>query len=278
MHTRWLIRGVMVVGLLGIAVGRSAAAPVPITNPGFEADFAADNTFPLLTPTGWSPYDPGGILNGGGNSIGVLNPTSSTFFPAGAPEGSNVALIFLSNTIGGPPAGIRQTLGTPLSAGTIYTLSMDVGNIASGIGAPPFDQFGFFDLDGFPGYRVELRAGGALVAEDDDTLRPAEGTFERTRIRAVVGATHPGLDQPLEIRLINLNREDTPADPGIEVDFDDLRLDATPIDAAAGSAFVACLGGPGQPPTCPADQAFIFDFDQDGDVDLADYAAMTAVE
>jgi hypothetical protein len=62
------------------------------------------------------------------------------------------------------------------------------------------------------------------------------------------------------------------------VDFDDLRLDATPIDAAAVSAFVACLGGPGQPPTCPADQAFIFDFDQDGDVDLADYAAMTAVE
>ncbi|MEK6236955.1 MAG: PEP-CTERM sorting domain-containing protein, partial [Planctomycetales bacterium] len=42
------------------------------------------------------------------------------------------------------------------------------------------------------------------------------------------GDSHPQLGQALEIRLFNLNQMDLP-DPGIEVDFDDVRLDATPI-------------------------------------------------
>ncbi|MEO1510668.1 MAG: hypothetical protein AAFU70_01220, partial [Planctomycetota bacterium] len=54
-----------------------------------------------------------------------------------------------------------------------------------------------------------------------------EGEFRTSTIELVVGASHPQLGGALEIRLLNLNMEDTPEDPGIEVDFDDVRLDAS---------------------------------------------------
>ena len=205
------------------------AAPVPVANPGFEADFAAPNSFPVLTPQGWSLYDPHGIVDQTVDAIGVLNPTSSTYFPAGAPEGSNVALVFLSGDTGGGPVGLLQLLAATLQPDTAYTLAVEVGNIASGVGAPPFDQF--FDLDGFPGYAVQLLAGGVVIAEDANTLAAtlAEGTFATSTVAIEVGAQHAQLGAALAIRLVNLNIPGTPTEPGIEVDFDDVRLDATPV-------------------------------------------------
>ncbi len=208
------------------------AAPVPLVNASFEADFAADNTFPVGPVTGWQAYDPLNLLSQPGNFTGVLNPTGSTFFPSGAPDGRNVALLFLEGTIGQGPVGLSQTVpGLTLVTGTRYTLTVEVGNIASGTGSPPFDQFGFYDLDGFPGYSVQLLVNGVVLAEDFNTQAIAEGEFVTVEIE-YVAPVNP-LAGELEIRLINLNLEDTPEDPGIEVDFDLVRLDASPAGCNA---------------------------------------------
>lgn len=203
---------------------------IPINNAGFEANFAPPGCFAIFTPTNWTLYDPNGVI-GGNSAVGVIDPTGTTNFPAGAPEGLNVALIFLGEDMGTGPVGLTQILAETLQPHTTYTLSVEVGNIASGIGPPPCDVAGFFDLDGFPGYQVQLLAGGVVVAQDNDSLHGAipEGEFRLSTVMLTTGTTHPQMGQPLEIRLINLNLIETPADPGIEVDFDDVRLNAAPV-------------------------------------------------
>ena len=206
-----------------------AAAPVPIANAGFEADFAQTGSFPVGPVTSWPAYDPFDLLPVNGNFTGVINPSGTACFNfADAPEGNNAAILYLAGSIGAGPIGLRQQLDAQLQANTTYTLRVEVGNIASCAGLPPFDQF--YELGGFPGYAVQLVAGGVVVAEDDNTLAGLipEGEFATSEVVLVVGASHPQIDGTLEIRLINLNMQDTPEDPGIEVDFDDVRLDAAP--------------------------------------------------
>lgn len=218
--------------LLGLAALPAAAQPITILNPSFEANFAANGTFPVQIPTSWDLLDPGGIIDQSTNAVGVLNPTGAAFFPAGVPDGRNAALIYLESS-GGPPVSLRQIVGATLQPRTRYALSVGVGNIASGIGLPPFD-FRFYDLDGFPGYSVQLRAGGVLLAEDFNSLGAtlAEGQFATTTVVFASGHSHAQLGQNLEVRLTNLNQIDTPEDPGIEVDFDMVTLIAAPICAA----------------------------------------------
>jgi hapalindole H/12-epi-hapalindole U/12-epi-fischerindole U synthase len=214
---------------------------LPIVNSGFETNFAAPGTFPILNPTGWSVLDPNQILDGNLDAVGVLNPTGTTYFPAGAPEGNNVALIYLSEDIDGGAVSLSQPLTSTLQPNTVYTLSVEVGNIASGFGPPPSNQF--FDLDGFPGYSVQLLAGGVVLAEDVDSLHNSipEGTFATSTIQFSSGASHSQLGQALEIRLTNLNIRETLENPGIEVDFDNVRLNATPVPGPSALT-IALLG------------------------------------
>jgi hypothetical protein len=187
-----------------------------VGNPGFEDDAVADGQFnPSITPARWQRYDPAGILNGNDNVVGILNPTGTSLYPDGAPEGRNVALVFLWNTDNdGNPTGLSQRLTTTeLAAGSTYTLRVQVGNIAAADGAP-------YDLSGFPGYRVELLAGGEVLVADDDTLSPDDGKFEQSEISYTATASDAAIGQPLEIRLINLNVPES----GIEVNFDDVEL------------------------------------------------------
>lgn len=221
------------------AIAAASAAPVPLVNPGFEADFAADGTFPVGPVTGWAAWDPFGLLGAGGNFTGVLNPNGTTFFPGGAPEGNNAALLFLEGSIGSGPMGLSQFPGVNLEADTLYTLTVEVGNIASGTGLPPFDSFGFYNLDGFPGYSVQILANGVVLGEDYNTLQIPEGEFMTSTVTAQVGPDFPILGSPIEIRLINLNLPDPNGDPGIEVDFDDVRLDATAVLPGCNAADVA---------------------------------------
>ncbi len=203
------------------------AQPIPIANAGFEANFANPNSFPVLVPQGWTQYDPGNIIDFTVDAVGVLNPSQSTFFPGGAPEGRNVALVYLAGDVGVAPAGLSQVLPATLQAGVTYTLRAEVGNIASGFGAPPFNVF--FNLDGFPGYAVQLLAGGVVVAEDHNTLAGsiAEGQFATSTATLRVGPDHPRLGQALEVRLVNLNLIAPSGRSGIEVDFDRIRLDVS---------------------------------------------------
>ena len=252
-----LIRNIFA-GLYLVSAG-AFAAPVAIDNAGFEdlyfgtlpeefADVVPATAFPVgPAPTGWSIH---GTLPGGA-SVGVLNPgvagvnPMATNFPAGAPEGNNVALLYQNGPDGSSEYGIGQQLSATLTANTHYVLTVEVGNIDSGQSSVPFfNALGFFNLEGFPGYRVDLLAGGQVLASDNNSLNGtiAEGEFELSTVVFTSGAAHAQLGQNLEIRLFSLNLGDPinhPGASGVEVDFDDVQLDASAIPVPAGAFLIA---------------------------------------
>jgi hapalindole H/12-epi-hapalindole U/12-epi-fischerindole U synthase len=215
------------------------AQSIPITNPGFESPAIPAGTFSTTAPPpGWTAYGP---LNFGGRTIGVLDPTTTTLYPAGAPQGENVGVIFLMDNFANQlqfnnqEAGMRQTLATPLASNTHYTLRVLVGNIGNDP-TPPTFQF-----TGFPGYRIDLLAGSTVIASDTNGVLPGEGLFLETTLTATTTANHPLAGQLLAIRLVNLN-----AAVGIEVNFDDIRLDAQPaaVWTNLGNSKPGALGAP----------------------------------
>lgn len=224
----------MLLALFVLVIGSPVLAePVFVENHSFEADFAAPGTFPVFVPQGWTVTDPNAILDSNDDAVGVVNPTGSTFFtPDEVTDGSNAALIYLAGDIGGGPVGLMQTLGTQLQPNTHYTLQVDVGNIASGFGTGPFASI-YFELTGFPGYTVQLLAGDLLLAQDVNTLTIADGQWGTSVVEFTTGETLPIEDAFLQVHVINLNQIDTPEFPGIEVDFDNVRLNATVVPEPA---------------------------------------------
>jgi len=245
----------------------ASAAAVAVTNPGFEDLYLGSNLPPQYggdvptgsfptgpAPAGWTAYYASGATPA--MFIGVLNPGTTAdhapnppCFPDGAPEGDNVVLLYADGDAGGGEYGVVQTLGATLQAQTAYTLSVRVGDIASCAGlVPPYTDF--FDLDGFPGHRVQLLAGGVVVAEHSAALAIGEGEWQRVEATLVTGSTHPQLGQPLAIRLVNRHQPDVPGVSGLEVDFDDVRLEAisvaaVPVAGWASSALCIALAGLG---------------------------------
>lgn len=218
----------------GLAIAPLAwAESVTITNPGFEADTIPAGAFVVLQPAGWTLYDPSGQIDQNSSAVGVIRPLPGTeYFPGGTTEGDNAALVFLNSGINGP-AGLQQTLTHTFQANTRYTLSVDIGNIASGTSLPGSSDGGgnFFNLDGFPGYRIELLAGNIDIAVDDNSqgaLIP-EGEFRTASVSIDIGAGSPWIGQAVAIRLINLDIPGTDAAPNIEVDFDNVQLITTPV-------------------------------------------------
>ena len=210
----------------------AGAAPVAVANPGFEDLYFGSNlppqymgdvptgAFPVgPPPAGWTAYYEGGVPIAGA-SIGVLNPGTTAdhapnppCFPSGAPEGDNVVLLYMNGDAGGDEFGVEQQLAETLQADTRYTLTVEVGNIASCARlVVPFTSF--FDLDGFPGYRVQLLAGGQVIAEDAIALSPGEGVFELATVEHTTGAGPAQLGQPLAIRLVTRNQPDVPGVSG----------------------------------------------------------------
>jgi hypothetical protein len=212
-----------------VLAGTAHAEPVSIVNPSFEVDPNNFNEFFFGDPSGWESVDVGNVLDGGNDVQGTLT-VASPFFTAGAPDGDNVAILFIGQDVGTTEVGLRQVLTESLAANTEYTLSVEVGNIASGEAS----NGTFFDLQGFPGYRIELLAGGVVLAEvSEGTDAPiAEGEFELREVKLTTGSAPLQLGQPLEIRLYNSNIVD-PAFPeaDLEVDFDNVRLDAVALPA-----------------------------------------------
>lgn len=230
--------------LLGVLapLANGQLTPIPVANPSFESPSIASGTFSTTSaPPGWQVFGQG--IDFGNRTIGVLNPATTTLYTSPVPDGDNVGVVFLLDDPGqqtvfaGIEAGMQQTLPTLLQLGTRYTLTLEVGNIANDA-SPPHNNFEFA---GFPGYRVELTAGGIPLAVDDDSLLPAEGGFLTSVIEVTTGAAHAQAGQPLGIRLVNLN-----AAPGLEVNFDDVRLMAEPCGPLASSETVR-LGSPPNP-------------------------------
>lgn len=218
--------------LTGSVLGGGAQA-LTIINPGFEATSIGPGLFAVGVPQGWTAYDPGLRLDMNLDALGLIRPLpGQDYFPAGAPEGQQAALVYLSRQMPGE-AGLQQTLADTLQANTRYRLSVAVGNIASGTSLPGGPDGGnvFYNLAGFPGYRIELRAGDTLLAQDNNSLGALipEGQFMDSTVVFDSGTNPAQLGQALSLRLINLAVIGPLAAPGIEVDFDDVRLSASPV-------------------------------------------------
>ena len=186
-----------------------AATPAAITNPGFELPVAEEGFYDQA-PTGWDAYNDAVL----GETVYAYNPSIGDFVSE-APEGSNVAGIF-GLMAGGVEKGISQTLSTTLNEGDGYQLTVKVG------------YTNFYGVD--PGYRVQLLAGGTVIAEDNNSLTPAHGQFATSTVNYVYDPAQSGLiNEPLQIRLINkglVNNEN-------EVAFDDVTLLISLADTTA---------------------------------------------
>lgn len=216
------------------------AQPLAIANAGFEDQATPPGAFLVGVPSGWQAYDPAGILDGNRNALGRIRPLPGIeYFPAGTPEGEQAALVFLSGA-NAAPAGLQQTLAATLQPATRYTLQVDVGNIASGTSLPGSADGGgvFYNLAGFPGYRLELLAGGQLLAADHASLagQIAEGSFRTATLLFDSGSAPALLGQALGIRLINLAQPGSAERPNIEVDFDNVRLVASAVPEPSQAA------------------------------------------
>lgn len=245
--------------MLCTAASTAWTAPVAVVNPGFE-DISGESPFNEFTfgaLNGWELHDPDTITSDGNGPtyfIGTLtpfepdpvgNPGVYANFPSGAAEGQRVGIAFnFDGSDGQGEYGFFQELDATLQPFTTYTLEVEIGNIDSATAM----NGQFFPLAGFPGYRVELLAGGVMLEQDNNTLAGSipDGEFATSVVTYTTGASHDLLGQNLGILLVNLNQED-PSFPGsdLEVDFDDVRLDA--LSAMTG------------------------DFDLDGDVDGTDF-------
>lgn len=235
--------------VLMITAGLCSAAQaidLPIVNAGFEADVVTPGAFVVLVPQGWSLYDPSGMVNQNANAVGSIRPLPGTeYFPGGTPEGDHAALVFLAGPQTGE-AGLQQVLSSTLQPLTRYTLQVQVGNIASGTSLPGSSSGPgvFFDLDGFPGYRIDLMAGGVLLASDSSSTGVIpEGQFRLATLNFETGAAHALQDQPLALRLVNLKQPGTPEAPNIEVDFDAVQLSAQPVPEPASLLLMAAGTG-----------------------------------
>ncbi|NNM01388.1 MAG: hypothetical protein HKO62_11600 [Gammaproteobacteria bacterium] len=214
--------------------------PLFVTNPGFEADVVPGPTnINSGVPAGWSAHFDGPLA---GAFFGSLYAAPDNY-PAGAPEGNNVGVNFIAaGQASGVGFGLTQVLGAVIEPDTRYTLTVEVGNIDSGFNdlnntpANPDDD-PFFDIRGYNGYRIELRANdggaGTLLVEDDNSSSIADGTFETRRIFFDSDSIDPALiGQQLEVRLVNLNLVDPLfSTSDRETNFDDVRVTATPVPA-----------------------------------------------
>lgn len=234
------------VGLLvsNLCIVSAEADIIAVVNPGFEdvSGETQSNEFTFGPLNGWDLYDPGGITNGGAGGtffIGTLAPTAPVFFTDGAPEGQRVGIAFNFSGSGDTGEyGMQQTLTDTLQPNTAYSLDVEIGNIASGTS----EDGTFFDISGFPGYRVDLLAGGVVLAQDNNSLAGsiAEGDFSPTNVSFTTGNTHAQLGQALEIRLVNLNLIDSDSPTAdLEVDFDDIRLEAVAVPEPGSFAIFA---------------------------------------
>lgn len=234
----------LLVCLCLFSLGTLNAAMIDLVNPSFEdtSGSVPFNEFTFGPPMGWQIYDPSGIVlnNGVGPEVwvGTLAPNPPTFFDSPAPDGSRVAILYNRSSTGGlGEYGIQQTLSEVLFPNTRYRLQVEIGNIASGTAV----SGEFFDLDGFPGYRVDLMAGSSVIASDNNLLAGFidEGRWGTSTIEFHVESVHPMLGQPLGIRLVSLNLVD-PSFPSadLEVDFDHVRLWATSVPEPSSISLV----------------------------------------
>ncbi|MCC7349269.1 MAG: hypothetical protein IT446_01750, partial [Phycisphaerales bacterium] len=180
---------------------RRLLSSVTVLNPGFEDPVLTDGNYTVNSIADWTTS-----ISNSGTGVGVFNPTTS-YYTNQAPQGSNIAYAYNA----GGTSSISQVLSQNLEANTAYTLSVDVGRR--------------LDMNAHP-YRVQLLAGGSVLAEDNNSLNLSSGGWATSVVHFTAPAGHAKLGSPLEIRLL--------ADPvspvsDKQVNFDNVRLDAAPV-------------------------------------------------
>jgi len=202
--------------LLSLATSQLHAADIAVVNAGFESPAQAPGSFTGGNPPGWTVFGAGGDAS----VNGVYNPNGIPYYTVALPEGNNLAYSYDGEPADNTGAfGLTQLLSATLQPLTDYTLRVAVGNPLAANG---------YNLAGFPGYQVQLLAGGVVLAQDNNTLAGTfpEGTFADSVVTFSTGSSPVGEGLPLEIRLINLNPSDSVVEN--EVDFDNVRLTAVP--------------------------------------------------
>lgn len=195
-----------------LSAGPAGATLLMVSNPGFEDPILTEPASTDDDVPGW--IGTGGVL--GASNFGVFNPPSS-FFPAEAPEGENVAYI--------QDGQIAQGLADVLTEGT-YELSVLAGQSL---------------VDSLSPFRVQLWAGPTLLAEETTPMAVA-GEFVDVTVQYVAGAADPALGSALEIVLVD---DGIPGNSADEPYFDSVSLDFVPTPEPAQALLLligaACL-------------------------------------
>jgi hypothetical protein len=196
----------LAISIVLLVLGTAQASPITIGDPSFEGV--------ALSPGGFtSGVYASGSWNSNANG-GIFRPTASSY-PSGVPDGVNTGYSNAS-------AVIDQVLAATLTANTIYTLSVNVGNR---LDAPHND-----------GYTIQLLAGGAVLGGITSLPNPAAGQFALATDTYTAGVGDPHLGQALEIRLFSSATG--------QASFDLVTLDASPVPEPSSLALlVVAMGG-----------------------------------
>jgi len=138
---------------------------------------------------------------------GVYNPTAAMGYGGVVPEGENAGYTTAHSS---RDRGLSQVLSATLEANTRYELSVLVGN-----------PYLFNGSTTTANYRVELLAGGVLLASDTGPSPANDQTWKTATVVYDSGEEPAQLGEPLEIRLLACAYTD-----GKGVDFDDVQLTA----------------------------------------------------
>lgn len=199
--------------LVCVSAFSALAAPISITNPGFETDLSGPGGWSDAVPTGWA--DP----QGGDNTNFIENIAGF------ASEGS-MHLGFEGNDFG----LVYQDLSTAWAPNSTYTLTVGVGNRSGGTGA----GLGRFSLtssfDGLPaagplnGPYSLYTPSGFFTDLDTSTVANVPGSFADAVFTFSTGAVAPAGNIRIAVQSLN----------GTRIHVDNFRLDVVPEPASMG--------------------------------------------
>lgn len=201
------------------------AAPLSVTNAGFEDPDVGDGAFTDQSVPGWV---------GTSEFYGVFDPNESVYpgtagdNPVQGGEGDQIAYLVPFNSV----VTLTQTLSDTLQADTTYTLTAAVGTRLASHGRPS------------AGYRLDLLAGNTVIASEQDAVTLPEGSMiDRTVSYSSLAADDPYLGLPLGIRISTTFAYPPGANELRSTDVDNVRLDAAPVPEPTAAALLLAAGG-----------------------------------